>query len=279
MKILSLRVQQAMGMGPQYMAFTGVPDPFAVLAQIGRLKITEKVAWQEVIIGFEVPNKYIMSDADAHTNLFIAAERGEGVMGMVGRQALSGGSRPFNIDIALLIGPGAAPMGFVRLERPFKCTCCCFGRPEVQIFNSITNAKIGMLYHPFACCHMSFILRDGNDNDVLRIKHNCCDCSICCWGCPCGCQETDFEVDDVSSGETIAHIKRKFRMDQALGMVAGVSVDADTYVLELQQVANPEWKAMLIGAALFLDYSYFTKGGPQQRQDSLAGQMLEPRGD
>merc|ERR1719265_3009398 len=124
---------------PNYMVFEfGQPvDPYAILARFASLKIKEKVQLAEILVGFEQPEKYMISDPNSGTDLFIAAERSNGMLGVVGRNVMSGGSRPFTLDIGMLMGMGQPPMNFVRLERPFKCTCCCCARPEVDVINAI----------------------------------------------------------------------------------------------------------------------------------------------
>merc|ERR1719401_370002 len=210
-----------------YMPFVGVPDPFAILSQLQEVKIKQKAQWQEVIFGFEMPNKFIISDPRTGHDLFVAAERADGAIGMLGRQVMEGNQRPFSLDIALLTGAGMQPIPFMRLERPFKCTCCCCQRPEMFIYNTLTNSLIGSTHEPMSCCHLRLGLRDAARNDVLRINHHCCDCSLLCWGCPCGCQSTNFEVKD--GGDTVGHIRREFNMEQAMGELLGVNAESDQF--------------------------------------------------
>lgn len=268
--------QQMMGGGGiNYMGFTpGQPlDPYGLLGQVGSIKITQQIQWAEVLIGFDMPNKYLISDVATGKDLFIAAERNDGLMGVVGRQVLEGSQRPFNLDIALLTGPGLEPLPFLRLERPFKCTCCCFQRPAMSIHNTLTGQPIGTTVEPFSCCHFRLGIQDPAKNDVLNINHHCCDCSLLCWGCPCGCQETDFQVKD--NDRTVGHVRRQFNTAQAIGMMTGINADSDQFTVDFSEVQDPEWKATLIATAIFLDYCYFTKGGQKGRQESALGRASQ----
>lgn len=267
-------MQHGMNDGLRYMQLQG-QTPFDVLSRIGSVKIKQKIQWAQVLVGFDMPNKYLVSDEATGTDLFVAAERTGGMMGVLGRQVFEGGQRPFNLDIAMLTGPGAAPIPFIRLERPFKCTCCCFNRPVMHIYNALTNRLIGTTEEPFSFCHFRLFMRDDSNRDVLSINHHCCDCSILCWGCPCGCQEIDFEVLD--NGAVVGHIRRQFNTAQAIGMVTGINADSDQFAVDFKEVQHPEWKAALIAMAIFVDYCYFTKGGQSARNESALGRVMEAR--
>mmetsp|Transcript_66925 Transcript_66925/g.157760 ORF Transcript_66925/g.157760 Transcript_66925/m.157760 type:complete len:356 (+) Transcript_66925:73-1140(+) len=275
--------QQAMGMGGvmggamggamplQYLQ--SAVDPFAVLQRLSGVAIKQQVQWAEVLVGWDMPEKYLISDPIGGHDLFIAAERSNGIMGAVGRQVFEGGQRPFTLDIAMLTGPGNAPVPFVRLERPFACTCCCCARPRMHIHNVLTNQLIASTVEPCSCCHLRIHMNDANGSEVLNVNHHCCDCSLICWGCPCGCQETNFQVYD--NGRSVGNIRRQFNAQQALGLLTGVNADSDQFAVDFKEVQSPEWKAALIAMALFLDYCYFVKGGESARRESALGRAVQ----
>lgn len=265
----------APGMGgvAQLHYWPGASDPFAILDTLAGVSIKQQINWAEVLVGWDQPEKYLISDPLSGRDLFVAAERSDGLMGMVGRQVFEGGSRPFNLDIALLTGPGNAPQPFVRLERPFACTCLCFGRPRMHIYNALTNQLIASTVEPYSCCHLRIGMNDEAQNEVLKVDHHCCDCSLLCWGCPCGCQETNFEVFD--GGQVVGNIRRQFNTAQALGAITGVNADSDQFHVDFKEVQSPQWKAALIAMALFLDYCYFVKGGQTARRESALGRAIQ----
>eukprot|EP00930_Biecheleria_cincta_P057856 TRINITY_DN4372_c1_g1_i2.p1 TRINITY_DN4372_c1_g1~~TRINITY_DN4372_c1_g1_i2.p1 ORF type:complete len:374 (+),score=60.68 TRINITY_DN4372_c1_g1_i2:54-1124(+) len=269
-------VPQAFGMHP----YAGM-DPFDILNQLDGVRLKQQAQMVQVLLGWDMPNKYFISDARGGRDLFVAAEKGDGVMGAIGRQVFEGGSRPFNLDIALIQDsppghPPLQPVPFVRLERPWKCTCCCLARPHMRIIDSRTHELIGTTVEPFSCCHFRLNLQEPqNHSNVLGIDHHCCDCSILCWGCPCGCQETNFEIKDAASGAVVGHIHREFNTAQAIGMVTGVAADSDQFRVDFKDVHNPKWKAALIAKAIFLDYCYFVKGGRSARDESALGRGIQ----
>ncbi|CAJ1447116.1 unnamed protein product [Effrenium voratum] len=264
-------VQQAMVAGMGHCAFGS--DPFAILSRLNAVSIKQQIQWAEVLVGWDMPEKYMISDPASGQPLFIAAERANGIMGMMGRQVFEGGCRPFTLDMAMLTGAGNAPEPFVRLERPFACTCLCCGRPRMHILNALSNQMIASTVEPFSCCHLRVGMHDQNDHEVLRIDHHCCDCSLMCWGCPCGCQETKFDVYD--GDQVVGHIRRQFNTAQALGRITGINADSDQFHVDFKEIQSPEWKAALIAMALFLEYCYFVKGGKTARQESALGRAVQ----
>lgn len=268
-------VQHAMAgaVAPALHYWPGAADPFAILQSLSGVSIKQQINWAEVLVGWDQPEKYLISDPVTNRDLFVAAERSDGVMGMLGRQVFEGGSRPFNLDIAMLTGPGTAPEPFVRLQRPFACTCLCFGRPRMHIYNALTNQLIASTVEPYSCCHLRIGMNDEAGGEVLKVDHHCCDCSLLCWGCPCGCQETNFEVCD--GNQVVGHIRRQFNTAQAIGRITGVNADSDQFHVDFKEVQSPQWKAALIAMALFLDYCYFVKGGSTARRESALGRAID----
>lgn len=268
-------VQHAMAgaVAPALHYWPGAADPFAILQSLSGVSIKQQINWAEVLVGWDQPEKYLISDPVTNRDLFVAAERSDGVMGMLGRQVFEGGSRPFNLDIAMLTGPGNAPEPFVRLQRPFACTCLCFGRPRMHIYNALTNQLIASTVEPYSCCHLRIGMNDEAGGEVLKVDHHCCDCSLLCWGCPCGCQETNFEVYD--GNQVVGHIRRQFNTAQAIGRITGVNADSDQFHVDFKEVQSPQWKAALIAMALFLDYCYFVKGGSTARRESALGRAID----
>lgn len=270
----SIPAQHEMGKLQPHCAYNTL-DGWEILNQICGIRIKEKVQMMEVLAGFEMPNQFMCSDVVTGQDLFVAAERSDGILGVIGRQVFEGSERQFKMNVSTLSGPEQQEP-FLTLDRPFKCTCCCFNRPEVFIGDARTGAPIGSVEDPFACCMMTFDMKDATGVPVLEIDHNPCDCALLCWGCPCQrCQEVNFEVKDKMSGEPVGRIRKQFRMAEAVGMLTGLAMDADQYTIDFEKITNPAWKAIVLGTALFLDYRFFTKGPSQKRENSVLGRVAQ----
>merc|ERR1711871_1158174 len=100
-----------------------------------------------------------------------------------------GDCAPWKLDI--LYTQGGQQQVAYKLEREWTCTFCCFNRPEVTVTDAVTVEKVGSLVDPFACCDLTFTLRDPFDNAALKLNGGCCQWGLCC-PLPCGpCAEVD----------------------------------------------------------------------------------------
>lgn len=242
-------------------------DPYAVLAQVDQVYVVEAVKGMEVLTGFETGNKYKIVDARSGCDLFLAVEQKGGFMGAVGRNMLDGDNRSFNMKIGMLHGGEQPPTRFAHLERPYQCTCCCMNRPVSFLKDPKTGASQGGIVEPFAPCRFKLVLFDAAGNHYGEMDR-CCT-ALCCFGCPCGCQSVEFEVNS-KSGEKLAKIKKHFRKENLISQVAGVTIDADTFSVTFSPQMDPQQKMQAISTAIFMDFAYFTKGGSQSQSGASA---------
>lgn len=158
---------------------------------------------------------------------------------------------PWSVDI-LYTQNGAEEKAF-ELKRDCTATCCCFNRPVVTVIDSTNGQTIGSIVDPFACFNLTFKLRDPNEQDVLLANGGCCQWGLCC-PLPCGpCSEVNFPVADAQSGVEVGHIQKTVPSCCKF-LFAG---DVDNYKIEFGAVQNPEYKALLIAMAIFIDFRYF----------------------
>ena len=108
-------------------------NPLVELAQAKSAIIIQQVELLEVVTGWETPNRYhvyIQTFSGQFIYLFKCREESGWCM----RVCCSGESRAFFMRIMHVPHQGAFSMGdnigntFCVLNRPFKCTCCCFAR-------------------------------------------------------------------------------------------------------------------------------------------------------
>jgi len=214
----------------------------------------------------EMANKYNILDA-AGNDLFYAVERTDCC-----RRQLQNGCchdcAPYDVDI-LYTPPGYLNQKFVKMTRPFQCTCCCLNRPVAEVIDEATNTKIGSFRDPCTCCALKFQVRDANDNDVLLVDGGCCCCQPGMWcPLPCGpCSHVVFDVKDARSGEKVATVEKKVP-----GCLAWCfTPDIDNYQLEFEKVHHAQWKAILLAFTIFMDFRYFnTNRNQQEAQQAFA---------
>lgn len=226
---------------------------FAALADVSKVHVQEKVNLIEAvtsIIGQEVEmaNKYSIK-SDGGEELFFAVEKTD----CCTRQAKQccPDCAPWSVDVMYTQG-GANQTAF-QLKRDFTCTCLCFNRPNVDVIDATSGNKIGSIKDPFACCDLTFNVRDQEDSTVLKANGGCCQWGLCC-PLPCGpCAEVNFPIADASSGEEVGKLQKK---------VPGCckfffAPDVDNFDVEFGKVQAPQYKVLLIALALFMDFRYF----------------------
>eukprot|EP01067_Filipodium_phascolosomae_P005891 Filipodium_phascolosomae@DN4022_c0_g1_i1.p1 len=134
-------------------------------------------------------------------------------------------------------------------DRPCRCTCLCFCRPKLDITDSY-GSEFGTVVDPWALCNMTFKIQDKSGEDVMYMKGGCCQYGLIC-PFPCGpCGEVEFEVEDVESGNDVATLMKELQCLKSL-------TDSDDYSIEFQPGVTPEHKALIMMAAVFVDFRYF----------------------
>jgi len=225
----------------------------ACLHQLRSVEVEEKASIVEAVsaaLGHEIEmaNKYTVY-APGKVPVFFAAEQTD----FCTRQAkgFCPDCAPWHLDV-VYTKDGRSDRAF-NLERDCTCTCCCFNRPRVEIKDASTGRLIGSITDPWACCDLTFTLRDAQDNTVLKAVGGCCQCGLCC-PMPCGpCSEINFPIHD-SGGHEVGHIQKQ--VPSCLTFL--FADDVDNYKIDFGGISNPDWKALVLGLSIFMDFRYFS---------------------
>lgn len=242
--------------GLNYLSFTpGVPiNPWEHLLRTQSITITKELDMLEAIMGWGMPHKYLMQD-DKECHAFIGAERPY-------REEQVAEDRSFIVDVALLTGPAKEPMNFLTMEREASCSFLCFDRPRMKVIDaSNNNAVVGVLSDSFSCCCLTSVdVHDPNTKrQLMKVRKVDWRPTLCFYGCPCGCLESHYEIQDTTTGQHMASFGRAFPWTPTLGCFAEDEVD--TYVIEFNQAASSDRikKALLLAAPLYMDYRFFSQ--------------------
>lgn len=253
---------------PQGQWGQGGPGPYEALQMVSKIEVKEKANWLEAITAIigqeiEMANKYQIFD-ESGQELFYAVEQTDCCTRQA-KQCLPD-CAPWNLDILYTQG-GARQLSF-KMQRDWTCTCCCFNRPVVEIVDVMSGNKIGSMQDPFACCDLTFTIRDPNDNPQIKAVGGCCQWGLCC-PLPCGpCAEVNFPLEDSSSGQPVGHIQKK---------VPGcckflLAPDVDNYKVDFGGIKSPQSKAMVMGLTIFMDFRYFNENSNDD-EGGLLGAM------
>ena len=243
-------------------------DPLTVLSQAKSAVIKQQIELLEIFTGCETNNRYhvyITTNSGEFVYLFKCKEESS----WCDKNCCSSESRPFSMKMRHVNNQAdyfAEDYSnyFAIAERPFKCTCCYFERPELTTRNN--NAYFGKVTEPFSCCDPIFHVKDANNEVKWKITAECCQCGLLCRT-RCGvCSEALFPIHSGNKTELDpknceGHIKKL-----SAGIQELVS-DADNFELVFPVNATPEEKLTLISAVLLIDYRFFEDNGKNNRNN------------
>eukprot|EP00919_Chromeraceae_sp_WS-2016_P072451 GHVR01171336.1.p1 GENE.GHVR01171336.1~~GHVR01171336.1.p1 ORF type:complete len:262 (+),score=34.00 GHVR01171336.1:52-837(+) len=220
-------------------------NPYTMLEGLDKVYIKEKLKMIE-FLGVDAKNKYSIMNEDKN-ELFLAKES----TGWCARNCLPHDCRPFELETYIKM-PGQGKVNFMKMEKPCQLTCCCINRPRMEVKNNLSGEVIGYLRDPFDCFNYVYTVADSSEKKQLTVKASCCQPGIWC-GLPCGpCSEVHFEITNATSKEKVGNITKKISL---CGMIAEDMMD--NYWVEFGTISDPQWKAMLINLALFIDMRMF----------------------
>ena len=217
--------------------------------------IKQKVSALEVLTGCDTGNVYhiypIGKDGDKKgKKLFKAKEQSN----CLTRQILSPQCRPFKLKNNLEEDDKeSGNKAFLLIDRPCRCTFCCFERPEITVtwVEEGRNEFLGRIREPWDACDIVLDVHDKNGNIKYKIAESCCQLGLCC-NCPCEpCETVNFDIN-LPSGTKVSNLTKK-----TAGCCTAMISNADNFAVYFPQNAPREDKALLMCAAIFIDFRYF----------------------
>lgn len=241
--------------------------PLKLLDQAFGAYIKQKSEMYEIVTGCETKNRYSISLRLHGYNKLYKAFKCKEESSWCMRNCCSGESREFKMMIKYSPngvndkGDDYLSNRFAEFDRPYKCTCCNFNRPELNVFmsKSDTNPEhkvIGKIWEPYSC---SRVLVNVNDEhrEIYRFDIDRTQPGISCRAFTCGAIESvDFpiiNIDNNGVGIIDGEIKRMGRTyDEAV-----IGSDADCYDIIFPKNATAEQKFLILATSLLIDFRYF----------------------
>ena len=106
---------------------------------------------------------------------------------------------------------------------------------------------------PCPCCRPEFIVKDASGTPILRIEAS--RTAFCPFIC---CEDVNFEIFSISSGENIGRIQNKFPGFLQCCLRANLNADADNFSISFPLDLDVKVKATLLGALMLFDFMYFS---------------------
>ena len=140
----------------------------------------------------------------------------------------------------------------LNIEKNFKIPCLCLIRPDMKVDLIQDKTRLGTVEQTFSLCDPSFMVYNGNDEEVKFITADCCQCGLICRNTTLG------KTDDAHF-----YIYNPKDMAKPIGDICkkteSVFSIADSYSIIYPVKIPPEEKILLTIVAIMIDYQFFEK--------------------
>lgn len=231
---------------PGYMPAPGCPRGLEYLSMLDKLVVKQEAHLMEVILPYEVSNRYEILNPMG-MKVFEAAEETDCLM-----RHCCGTRRPFTIHVTNNFGEDILLFKRQKKLLVVCCDCACLGRAwqdEVRVVTAVTPEQLGSLRHNCSPFYPHFTLYDEADRPVLYVKGPFCLAFAfeqCC--------DVHFDVlnsDKVKVGSISKHMA---------GILKELFTDADNFGVTFPIEMDVRQKACLLGAVFLIDFSFFETG-------------------
>ncbi|XP_031201225.1 phospholipid scramblase 2 isoform X2 [Mastomys coucha] len=151
-----------------------------------------------------------------------------------------GASRPFTLRILDHLGREV-----MTLERPLKCSSCCFPcclqEIEIQAPPGVPIGYVTQTWHP---CLPKFTLQNDRKEDVLKMVGPCVACTCC--------SDIDFQIKSLDEVSRIGKISKQWS-----GCMQETFTDSDNFGIQFPLDLDVKMKAVALGACFLIDYMFF----------------------
>ena len=255
------------------MQFIYVQDPMLELASCPSLLIRQEPEFLETLSGCEQPNIYHVfgNSPMGFRYLFKCLEKSGWCM----RRCCPSNQRSLDLDIIHCSSVDQLGLGyttpFAHMEKPFMCTCCCICRPEIDVILNSTSQSIGKVKYICTCCDPTFELYSISGGLKYIVTADCCQCALRCPGFLGKTSQGVFDIIDAVSNQKVGRItKEPANMSELV-------TDADSYVVNFPQNADPNDKLLLTGMALMIDYQFFETDADENTKSRRGGRSRHRR--
>ena len=203
------------------------------LAMVDQLILKQEVEVMEVATGIEEANKYTVCDKDGNVMFLVEEET------TCCNRFCCGICRSFDV---LIMDTLRKPI--ITLISPTTCNCCCLRSIEVQ---SPPGRIIGYAKQKFTWFYPKIIIQKGQGGrgEALIAANG----TFCALG-KCVAGDADFIL--TRGKEKIGKVSKKWG-----GATQEIFTDADTFGITFRKDLDTTTKALLLGAAILIDFAFF----------------------
>lgn len=218
------------------------PPGLEYLAQLDNIHVLQHVEPLELMTRFETNNRYDIKN-NIDQMVYIVTEDTDDFTRNAYRNL-----RPFVLRVTDCLG-----REIMTMQRPFRCTCCCFCCPcarqelEVQCPPGVT---IGFVAEHWNLCRASYSIQNEKKESMMRVRGPCAT-----YGCG---SDSVFEINSLDGVSNIGSIIRKWN-----GFLSTM-VNADHFEIRFPLALDVKMKAMIFGSCFLIDFMYFERPPPRR---------------
>lgn len=242
---MAIWAQHMLGMRSNALQCLSEMDGIDVKENINIVEAVSALMGQEI----EMANTYQVYGLDGWDDKFYGAEQTNVFLRNLAQ--CFGDCAPWTLDIFYREGHGDE-LAF-HVDRPFSPTCCCLCRPVAYMTDTEGNS-LGSLRDPYdCCCGLGFEVINADGETVYNMSSGPCPLGFYCplpW-LPT-LRDITFTITSADGEEVGVLTKRVPSMFKFL-----FAPDVDDYRVEWHGVHEPEHRALIMAATMFIDFRYF----------------------
>ncbi|KAK3922880.1 Phospholipid scramblase 2 [Frankliniella fusca] len=220
------------------------PPGLEYLTSIDQLLVHQKVEILEALTGFETKNKFTVKNSLGQ-KVYKAVEDTDCLT-----RNCCGPLRPFDMKIL-----DNFDNQVIHLYRPLACDSCCFPCClQSMDVSSPPGNHIGKIEQEWSILKPKFVIKDHNDEVVLRVEGPFCTLSICG-------SDVEFKVLSKDGEHEVGKIYKQWA-----GILREALTDADHFGITFPMDLDVRMKAVMLGACFLIDAMFFEK-----KQDRAQG--------
>ncbi|XP_012617860.1 phospholipid scramblase 4 isoform X2 [Microcebus murinus] len=231
------------------------PPGLEYLAQLDNIHVLQHFEPIEMITNFETNNRYDIKN-NSDQMVYIVTEDTDDFTRNSYRTL-----RPFVLRVTDCMG-----REIMTMQRPFRCTCCCFcchwARQELEV-QCPPGVTLGFVAEHWNLCRAVYSIQNEKKESVLRVRGPCST-----YGCG---SDSVFEVKSLDDVSNIGSIIRKWN-----GLISAME-DADHFDIHFPLDLDVKMKAMIFGACFLIDFMYFERSPQQPEKDDANNERSPPQ--
>lgn len=209
------------------------PEVPLVIASATRLSVRQRKRWMEILFSWESKNTYVVYNEEGDPVLNVE-EQGKGI-GQTFKRLILRSLRPFTVHVEDLTAQNPERGHVMTLRRPFRFF---FHRLEVT---GVDGKVCGALQRKWTWLRRKYVVEGPDGQEIAALFGPI----LRPW---------TFEVRLPGSTECVGLVQKKWS-----GLAKEMFTEADNFWVEMDNIQDPNLRAMLFSATVLIDIVHFER--------------------